>query len=556
MKKAYFSRRIYKNELPCYLIHELNGVLQTFNHAKRFAFHTLVREKRWGRQLNKESLHKVLKKKFGLNDYYANSARQETLALSSSLTELQKLYIKQTDEKIKGLKKKLKKERIKLTKLLKVKDSLIKGKLHLPKNSPFLKINNMIALHLKNETRIWLNDYLFEHQYLDVQIKHTKSQIGRLVFRLYRLEERKQKYKTHIPSCVFGGKKLFKSQFTIEEYQRNHEKWQEIFHQARTKQMMISGRKDAKSGNFVFQYNIENQELRFTSMRGKAFTIPFVLFPYGQEIVNNVILTQQACKNKKADGQPISWSIEDHRDYYIIKCLAEVTPNPYVNFSTSDGVIGVDCNVDHFAWADLTNDGNYLESGKLKFSIEGKTSGQITKVIEAQAIGLVDIAVQKNKPIVLENLDTTLSKTGNRYADKKANRLKSLFAYKKMIIAVTSRAEKMGIDVIQVNPKYTSVAGKLKYMRKFGISIHQAAAFTIGRRGLGYKDKPPKILHQYIVRHNVHHWRHWYTLNKKLNIRTHLFYTLFNVNTPYQSINLHDHNLIENERKKLFKALA
>jgi IS605 OrfB family transposase len=197
-----------------------------------------------------------------------------------------------------------------------------------------------------------------------------------------------------------------------------------------------------------------------------------------------------------------------------------------------------------------------LKSGKLTFSIEGKTSGQITKILEAEAIALVDIAVRKKKPIVLEKLDTTLSKVGNKYGNKKANRMKSMFAYRKMIQAIKSRADKMGVAVIEVNPAYTSISGKLKYMRKFGISIHQAAAFTIGRRGLGYKEKAPRVLKKYISTNASHHWKHWSILGKKFLVRTHTLYHLFNVNQPYQEIDVFHPLLLEEEKRQLIKALA
>ncbi|MDA1662608.1 transposase, partial [Bacillus cereus group sp. TH153LC] len=38
----------------------------------------------------------------------------------------------------------------------------------------------------------------------------------------------------------------------------------------------------------------------------------------------------------------------------------------------------------------------------------------------------------------------------------------------------------------------TSVIGKLKYSKKFGISVHETAAFTIARRGLGFQERLPK----------------------------------------------------------------
>jgi IS605 OrfB family transposase len=289
-----------------------------------------------------------------------------------------------------------------------------------------------------------------------VELKRAKAKIGRLKHRLDRLEQKKMKLKEHIPSVMFGGKKLFKQQFTKEEFIKDHEAWRKRFFAARNKEMIISGRKDAGSGNFVFHYNPITKELHMNSITGKVVTFPRVIFPYGQEVVNKTVTEQIQCKNKKEYGKPISWFVEDHGEYYIIKCLVEVESNPSIHFSTSDGVIGVDGNYNHIAWMDVSKDGNSLESGKLTFSIEGKTSGQITKILEAEVITLVDIAVRKKKPIVLEKLDTTLSKVGNKYGNKKANRMKSMFAYRKMIQAIKSRADKMGVAVIEVNPAYTS----------------------------------------------------------------------------------------------------
>lgn len=229
--------------------------------------------------------------------------------------------------------------------------------------------------------------------------------------------------------------------------------------------------------------------------------------------------------------------------------------NEHINFSTAAGVIAIDCNADHFAVADVSKDGNYLGGYSQHFSIQGKTTGQITKIIEAEVISIVDEAVEKNKPIVIEEIDTTLSKVGDPYGNKKANNLKSMFAYKKMKEAIESRAAKKGVAVIQVNSAYTSISGKMKYMRKLGISIHQSAAFTIGRRGLGYKEKVPKALSTYILNQSSHHWSHWHQLNKRLDVSTNAFYHIVNINKPYRSIDPHQSSLQEEEQKKLSKVI-
>ncbi|MBY0595834.1 IS200/IS605 family accessory protein TnpB-related protein [Bacillus bingmayongensis] len=556
MKKAYFSKRIYKRDMPYEMVDILTKTIETFNQAKRFAFQTIVREKCWNRKMYTDSLHLVLKRNYQLNDYYANSAMQEAKALFTGLMELQKIYEKQTQEKIKKLKKKLKQERTKLTNLRKIKQSCVKGKLTFPKNTRFAKHNNLISLSRKKDTLIWLNEYLFEHQYLDIQIKRIQAEIGLLTHRQYRLTQKLTSYKTHIPSAVFGSKRLFCSQFTIDEFVRNHDKWKTLFSRARNKQLILSGRKDAKYGNFVFRYVPETKELWMTTSSGKTLQFPLVTFPYGQEMIEEIITTQLQCKNKKKHGKPIAWSVEDHGEYYIVKCLVDVPENPHTNYSTSDGVVGVDCNLEHVAWANVTKDGNYKGSGSLRFSLLGKSTGQITKIIEAEAIRLVDLAERYNKPIVIEKLDTTQSKTGDRYGNKRVNRMKSMFAYEKMTSAILSRADKRGVAVFQVNPAYTSISGKMKYMRKLGISIHQSAAFTIGRRGLGYKEKVPGVLQPYIPKKDAHHWSHWHQLNNRLDIRTHHFYQLYHVNQPEEALQIERLDLFESEKKKLAKLLA
>ncbi|MEH7040715.1 IS200/IS605 family accessory protein TnpB-related protein, partial [Bacillus pseudomycoides] len=447
-------------------------------------------------------------------------------------------------------------ERTKLTNLRKIKQSCVKGKLTFPKNARFAKRNNLISLSRKKDTLIWLNEYLFEHQYLDVQIKRIQAKIGLLTHRQFRLTQKLASYKTHIPSAVFGSKKLFRSQFTTREFVRNHDKWKILFSRARNKQLILSGRKDAKHGNFVFQYVPETQELWMATSSGKTLKFPAVTFPYGQEIMKEVITTQLQCKNKKKHGKSIAWSVEDYGAYYIVKCLLDVPKNPHTNYSTSDGVIGVDCNLEHFAWANVTKDGNYKGSGSLGFSIMGKSTGQITKIVEVEAIRLVDLAERYNKPIVIEKLDTTQSKTGNRYGNKHANRMRSMFAYEKMTSAILNRADKREVAVFQVNPAYTSISGKMKYMRKFGISIHQSAAFTIGRRGLGYKEKVPGVLQPYLPKKDAHHWSHWHQLNNRLDIRTHHFYQLYDVDQPKGVLQIERLHLFENEKKKLAKRFA
>jgi len=49
-----------------------------------------------------------------------------------------------------------------------------------------------------------------------------------------------------------------------------------------------------------------------------------------------------------------------------------------------------------------------------------------------------------------------------------------------------------GVEVIEVNPAYTSVIGMLKYAPQLSTDKDVAGAYVIGRRALGYKEDMPE----------------------------------------------------------------
>ena len=185
---------------------------------------------------------------------------------------------------------------------------------------------------------------------MDTEIKKLESRIGFLTFKQNRFEEELKSLKMKISSVVFGSKKLFKSQYTKDEYVNDHSAWVKKWDRSRYNQMMISGRKDSGSGNFVFRYDTDEKILSFNTPSGVKIEISNLTFPYGQEKVDSAIERQINCKNKKKFGRPIGWSMEDHGEYYIFKCIVNEEEKEYINFSKSDGIIGIDCNVDSFCY--------------------------------------------------------------------------------------------------------------------------------------------------------------------------------------------------------------
>jgi IS605 OrfB family transposase len=525
MKKTFFSKRIYKSTFKSEYVDANSHALFLFNQAKYYAVNVLVKEGR-GSSRRDKSMHLVLKDKFGMNDHFRNSALQEANAVISSQNELKNLYISNKEEQITSVRKKIKSTKSRLTVLTKIKESFVKGNPKFNKSSREQKLGHYFVVQFKKKTDIYYHAYQFEHDYLDNEMSNLLNRLGHLEFRLDRLEKQLKSLKNNVKNVVFGSKKLFKKQFTVDKYKNNHEEWKKEWNKHRYNKMTISGRKDALAGNFLFSYNPESHLLFYQTPNGVCVEME-VVFPYGQEKIDLAINTQVTCKKKKQFGKPIAWSIEDHGKYYILKCIIDSEENLNKNYSKSDGLLGVDLNYNHIAWSNINVKGQLIKSGVFAFDLTGKSSGQITKIIEAEAIRLVDIAVRFNKPIAVEKLNTTKSKVSNPYGNKKVNKKMSMFAYQKLIFAIKNRAEMMGVTVFEVNPAYTSQIGKMKYMKRLGISIHQAASFVIARRAMGFKEKLPPVLYSLLPEKitGLHHWAQWKcSMTTLKGIRTHSFY--------------------------------
>ena len=517
--KCYFSNRIYKKNIDEKSLLLMNDTHLSFNSQLHSVYNLQVLEKRAlanGKKIKITNYHKWLKDTFNLDDYYANSILQESKALLSSQDKLNKLYIEQVEKDIKEIKNKISKTKARRTVLQKIKNSLKKngvpsfdktGEFFLNSDNSVSRYTNYLNKNKRKEVK-YKDVYTFEVEYLNKELKRHKQRVGALTFKLnkYNQKLKKLKDKKYIKSVVFGSKNLIKK-YHNEKLPNSKNKLINEFKHKRSKSFGVSGRKDAKFGNFIFKYDYNNKTLNILSSTKENIVLENVYFPYGQGNIENYykVQTNLTTKDKKSKAKfvpgvgkvntskakPISFTVEDYKTYYIIKCQLDVEPVES-NFSTMDGIIGIDCNLDHYALANVSRDGNLLNSKVINFDLYNKSSGQITKIIEEMAKIAVGYAYKNHKPIGLEKLNTTLSKSGKKYNNKKNNLSLNMFASKKLTSAIKNRAEKVGIEVIEVNPAYTSISARFKYMKKYKTSVHQVAALTIGRRALKYKERIPK----------------------------------------------------------------
>ena len=155
------------------------------------------------------------------------------------------------------------------------------------------------------------------------------------------------------------------------------------------------------------------------------------------------------------------------------------------------GAIGVDLNADHLAVAETDASGNYVNAFSVPLVTYGKTQHQAEAVIGDAVASVVAYAREVGKPIVIEKLDFRQKKAVLEGESRKYSRMLSSFSYGKVKAYFLSRSYRQGVEIHQVNPAYSSVIGRVKFMERYGLSVHQAAALVLARRLLGCSERIP-----------------------------------------------------------------
>jgi len=167
---------------------------------------------------------------------------------------------------------------------------------------------------------------------------------------------------------------------------------------------------------------------------------------------------------------------------------------PEVSITKDNGVIGIDINAYpfHLAIVHTAKDGN-LEKYE-RISLDNLLKGSLEKreyLSWQTAHQVVEIAKRERKGIVVENLEKIPKGKRGDGLPKLRQRLQK-WIYKALLQKIEIVARRNGIQVIRVNPAYTSIVGKLKYAPLHNIDKDTAGAYVIARRGLGFKERLPK----------------------------------------------------------------
>ena len=156
------------------------------------------------------------------------------------------------------------------------------------------------------------------------------------------------------------------------------------------------------------------------------------------------------------------------------------------------GTAGVDVNADHLAVCEADAGGNYTNAFSVPLVTYGRTRHQAEAIIGDAVASVVAYAREVGKPIVIEKLYFRQKKAALEEEAGKYSRMLSSFGYGKVKAYFLSRGYRQGVEVHQVNPAFSSVIGRVKFMERYGLSVHQASALVLARRLLGCSERIPR----------------------------------------------------------------
>ena len=273
-------------------------------------------------------------------------------------------------------------------------------------------------------------------------------------------------------------------------------------------------------------------------LHGKYLVVPNVRFTYGHEKVLAALgsNTEYAVYRRKHGeqearatrfGQAISYRFKRDAKGWRVFATTEL-PEVEVTTDRCRGAVGVDLNADHLAVVETDASGNYLNAWRVPLVTYGKSNHQAEALIGDAVASVVEYARGVGKPLVIERLDFRQKKAVLEGESRRYSRMLSSFSYGKIKAYFLSRGYREGVEIIEVNPAYSSVVGRVKFMERYGLTVHQAAALVLARRLLGYSERIPRrwvcpvgngvhIAFTVPVRKRVKHvWTYWGAVSGQL----------------------------------------
>ena len=341
------------------------------------------------------------------------------------------------------------------------------------------------------------------------QVHQKKRRLANLRVRLAALEGDIAEGRVRL---CFGSKRLWRKQHHLEanDY-ADHQEWLRDWRDSRRDEFFVLGSRDETAGCQLCVATVADDGTLTLRLRmpdslagqhGKYLLIPGVQFGYGNEQVlaglgSNADYAQYRREHGETAaratelGQSISYRFKRDARGWRVFVSTRMMDVPVATNQRS-GAIGVDLNADHLAVAETDSSGNCLNAWRVPLVTYGRNTRQAEALIGDAVASVVNYAREVGKPIVIEKLDFRQKKAALEGESRRYSRMLSSFAYGKVKAYFISRGYRKGVEVHQVNPAFSSVIGRVKFVERYGLSVHQAAALVLARRSLGFSERIPR----------------------------------------------------------------
>ncbi|MBX0310903.1 MAG: IS200/IS605 family accessory protein TnpB-related protein [Sulfurihydrogenibium sp.] len=338
---------------------------------------------------------------------------------------------------------------------------------------------------LEGEERKELKKHL--PKVFNINVRYSDDAIFLAQTTISSCEERDQNPK----KVIFGSRKVFeqlkKNHLTGKRIRKLKEKWKE----SRQGNLYSRGEK-GKQGNLNLRFEWINDELYLRiNVGNKQYVYAKVIRDVkrkNDKWIDFIFMLENGYKYGEWFPYSVRLKIKNGNVHAFISVEEKLPP---ITIKRDNGIIGIDVNAYpfHLALAFASKDGNLEKYQSISLNELLDASSEKRQYLEWQiAHEIIEIAKRERKAISVENLQKLpKGKRGDGFP--KLRRKLQKWSYKRLLEKIEVLARRNGIELIKVNPAYTSVIGKLKYSPQFNIDKDIAGAYVIARRGLGYKEK-------------------------------------------------------------------
>lgn len=366
----------------------------------------------------------------------------------------------------------------------------------------------------KEQVKMHVSDLEAKIEKSAEKLERTKNKLHRqgILARINKLRAELEYWKgflerDEVPPAVFGGKKNL---LLLQEGKLSREEWREL----RSNAFYSTGQANQKG--LEGQHGNANTEVVFDEKTG-IFRLNIYIppEPEGRNVPTEAGGEKGRAKRQaRHQGDWVTVPLEVPARYrsILLRCLAGGGPysvrvvrkagrfDCLISFSLGDTaevdktspMAGIDLNPDVVAVTVALPDGNFRASRcfwcpDLVHASHEKREWIAGNLAKEVADWLESLGVRQ---AALEELSFAQDHDTNRFFNRITHNFCKKLLFNRIIVALRKR----GIAVFTVPAHFTSLIGYFKYAETYGLSAHQAAAFVIARRVLGFRERVSREL--------------------------------------------------------------